>query len=321
MSLLSLIAVFLLEQLQPLDYRRIVAEPLSTWADFVESQFNAGAFRHGLLAWCLAVLLPVALVGGVYAALYALNPLFGLLLNIGVLYLTMGFRQFSHHYTEIQLALREEDLSRARQLLETWQGRSAYNLGSSAIARLSIEGALAASHRHVFGVLAWFSVCAALGLGPAGAVVFRMSEFVARHWQRASQQPASAALQRVSQEAWTVLNWLPARLTAMSFAIVGNFEEAIEGWRFHAQNFPNDNDGVLLAATAGAINVRLGGEALRPREAGDSGWPSDGDLDSGVTPGRPAEVGHLRSVVGLVWRAVVVWMLLLALLTLARLLG
>ena len=107
----------------------------------------------------------------------------------------------------------------------------------------------------------------------------------------------------------------------MSFAIVGNFEEAIEGWRFHAQNFPNDNDGVLLAATAGAINVRLGGEALRPREAGDSGWPSDGDLDSGVTPGRPAEVGHLRSVVGLVWRAVVVWMLLLALLTLARLLG
>ena len=62
-------------------------------------------------------------------------------------------------------------------------------------------------------------------------------------------------------------------------------------------------------------------EALRPREAGDSGWPSDGDLDSGVTPGRPAEVGHLRSVVGLVWRSVVVWMLLLALLTLARLLG
>ena len=44
-----------------------------------------------------------------------------------------------------------------------------------------------------------------------------------------------------------------------------------------------------------------------------------GDSDS--TPGREPEVGHLRSVVGLVWRSVVVWMLLLALLTLARLLG
>ena len=89
-----------------LDYRRIVAEPLGAWADFIESRFNAGAFRHGVLAWCLAVLLPVGAGRGVYAALYALNPLFGLLLNIGVLYLTMGFRQFSHHYTEIQLALR-----------------------------------------------------------------------------------------------------------------------------------------------------------------------------------------------------------------------
>ena len=61
MSLLSLIAVFLIEQLQPLDYRRIIAEPLGAWADFIESRFNAGAFRHGVLAWCLAVLLPVAL--------------------------------------------------------------------------------------------------------------------------------------------------------------------------------------------------------------------------------------------------------------------
>ena len=131
MSLLSLIAVFLIEQLQPLDYRRIIAEPLGAWADFIESRFNAGAFRHGVLAWCLAVLLPVALVGGVYAALYALNPLFGLLLNIGVLYLTMGFRQFSHHYTEIQLALRLGDLERARLLLEEWLGHSAYKLDAT----------------------------------------------------------------------------------------------------------------------------------------------------------------------------------------------
>jgi adenosylcobinamide-phosphate synthase len=39
------------------------------------------------------------------------------------------------------------------------------------------------------------------------------------------------------------------------------------------------------------------------------------------TPGREPEVAHLRSVVGLVWRSVVLWMVLLALLTLARLLG
>jgi adenosylcobinamide-phosphate synthase len=131
-------------------------------------------------------------------------------------------------------------------------------------------------------------------------------------------------LQQASVRAWTIIDWLPARMTALSFAVVGSFEEAIEGWRFHAQRFPNDNDGVVLAATAGAINVRLGGEALRARAdlQTPQGLEIEADMgDSDSTPGREPEVGHLRSVVGLVWRSVVVWMLLLALLTLARLLG
>ena len=139
------------------------------------------------------------------------------------------------------------------------------------------------------------------------------------------QQHASEALQQASAKAWWAMDWLPSRLTALSFAVVGSFEEAIEGWRFHAQRFPNDNDGVVLAATAGAINVRLGGEALKARVdamAAQQGLEMDADLgDSDSTPGVAPEVGHLRSVVGLVLRSVVVWMLLLALLTLARLLG
>ena len=111
--------------------------------------------------------------------------------------------------------------------------------------------------------------------------------------------------------------------SAIAFAVVGSFEEAIDSWRHHAQRFPNDNDGVILAATSGAVNVRLGGEALKPAfspqvfDAGDV--DAIGDTES--TPGREAEPAHLRSIVGLVWRSVVLWMVLLALLTLARLLG
>ena len=200
-------------------------------------------------------------------------------------------------------------------------------LPRSEIVRHVIEYSVLAAHRHVFGVLAWFSVLAALGLGPTGAVLYRLAEFVSRYWhykQRTGALPASESLQQASAQAWTAIDWLPARLTALSFAVVGSFEEAIEGWRFHAQRFPNDNDGVVLAATAGAINVRLGGEALKARTElhAPQGLEIDADMgDSDSTPGREPEVGHLRSVVGLVWRSVVVWMLLLALLTLARLLG
>ena len=49
-----------------------------------------------------------------------------------------------------------------------------------------IEYSVLAAHRHVFGVLAWFSVLAALGLGPAGAVLYRLSEFVSRYWRTAA---------------------------------------------------------------------------------------------------------------------------------------
>jgi adenosylcobinamide-phosphate synthase len=144
-----------------------------------------------------------------------------------------------------------------------------------------------------------------------------MSEMVSRVWL-ASPKPSkgwvSDTLQAAARSAWRRVDWLPARLTAVAFAVVGNFEEAIDCWRNHAQRFPDDNDGVVLAATAGALNVRLGGEALRADD-------SDETQDSESTPGRAPEMAHLPSVVGLVWRSVVLWMVLLALLTLARLLG
>ena len=74
--------------------------------------------------------------------------------------------------------------------------------------------------------------------------------------------------------------------------------------------------------------MRLGGEALKtvfPTNTTPSflagGLDAEQPVGTASTQGREAEVGHLRSVVGLVWRSVVLWMVLLALLTLARLLG
>jgi adenosylcobinamide-phosphate synthase len=134
-------------------------------------------------------------------------------------------------------------------------------------------------------------------------------------------QPASDALQTAAAQAWAAVDWLPARTTAIAFAVVGSFEEAIDCWRNYAQRFPNDNDGVILAATSGAVNVRLGGEALRPVAAAADALGPEPPIDTASTPGREAETAHLRSIVGLVWRSVVLWMVLLALLTLARLLG
>jgi cobalamin biosynthesis protein CobD/CbiB len=307
MSLLSLIAVFLIEQLQPLDYRRVIAEPLGAWADFIESRFNAGAYRHGVLAWCLAVLLPVLLLGLAYGLLYSLSPVFALLLNIGVLYLTMGFRQFSHHYTNIQLALNLGDLERARQLLAEWQGRSTSGLNSEDIARLSIEGALGASHRHVFAVLLWFILLP----GPCGALLYRLSLIVRDRWQvaDAAQHNDFSAF---SRQVFGIIDWLPLRATASAFAIVGDFEDAAYCWRTQPTQWPDRDLGVVLAAGAGALGVQLGRPVADGVEVSDRAELGLGD---------PADVEFMQSAVGLVWRATVLWMLLLFLLGLASLVG
>jgi adenosylcobinamide-phosphate synthase len=96
----------------------------------------------------------------------------------------------------------------------------------------------------------------------------------------------------------------------MGFAIMGSFEDAMDGWRHHSEKFPDDNDGVILAATAGAIDVQLGGAALEANAPGSSS-----------TPGRTPEISHFAQVVGLVWRTVIMWLVLVALLSLANLLG
>lgn len=171
MTVISLIVVLLLEQVRPLAERRTVAVPLGHYARFFESHFNDGQERHGMIAWLLAVLPATFACAAVYLALMAVNPLLGFAWNVAILYLTLGFRQFSHYYTDIHLALRMGEIGRARMLLGEWRGRSADGLNATEIARLAMEEALVDSHRHVFAVVVWFVLLP----GPAGALMYRLA--------------------------------------------------------------------------------------------------------------------------------------------------
>lgn len=320
MSFLAIFVALLLEQVRPLMRDNRVYAWLRQWARWVSRNFDAGHHHHGWIVWSLAVLLPAALT----LALHWLLLLWvgwpaAVLWGVLVLYLTLGFRQFSHHFTGIRDALENGEEAQARALLARWRQVDASALPRSELVRHVIEYSVLAAHRHVFGVLAWFSVLAAFGLGPSGAVLYRMSEFVARFWAASDalqEPPTSPALQQVCALAWHLIDWPSARLTAVCFAVVGSFEESIEAWRQQNQIDAQDNDAVLLAATAGAVNVRLGSSppGLHSVLEPGAGW-------SEAQSGREPEVAHLRSIVGLVWRSVVLWLLLLALLTLARLLG
>jgi len=318
MSFISVLFALLLEQARPLSRGNPIHAGMRAWVRWCTRNLDAGKPLHGWLAWGLAVIVPSILSLVVYwvLALFAGLPL-AVLWSALVLYASLGFRQFSSHFTQIRDALAADDEPLARTLLAQWQQMDVKSWSRSDMIGRVIEFSVLASHRHVFGVLTWFSVLAAFGLGPTGAVLYRLAEFVVRYWQHQSEahhQPVSVALQHNAQNAWTILDWLPARITALGFAVVGNFEEAIEGWRRYAEQPGAQNDGLLLAATAGALNIHL----IAPGVGNQVPMPDRQERRAQ----RPVpELAHLAIVVGLVWRAVVMWIVLLALLTLARLLG
>lgn len=320
MSFISVLFALLLEQARPLSPGNLIHAAMRSWVRFCSRNLDAGKPLHGWLAWGLAVLGPSVLALAIY---WSLNIWVGwplsLLWSALVLYASLGFRQFSFHFTEIRNALGNDDDALARSLLAQWQHVDTQSWSRSEIIGRVTELSVLAAHRHVFGVLAWFSVLAVLGLGPMGAVLYRLAEFVTRYWQHKSQAlqlPVSQALQTNAQTAWHWIDSLPARMTVLGFAVVGNFEEAIDGWRRYAAQSSTDNDGLILAATAGAINVQMG-----PVNAASSPTTAGLTAATSFSPRPPPELAHMAVLVGLVWRTVVMWLVLLALLTLARLIA
>jgi len=164
MSLISLIIALLLEQWRPLADRKYLVSRAERFANFLQQHFNAGERQHGVIAWMLGVV-PVTLAAiAVYYLLHGLSPLLALAFNVLILYVTMGFRQVSHYFTDIHWALKSGDLDKARAILGQWRGASCERLSAQEVVRLTIEEALVASYQHVFAVVFWFVLLP----GPSG---------------------------------------------------------------------------------------------------------------------------------------------------------
>jgi cobalamin biosynthesis protein CobD/CbiB len=306
LKFLSLLAALLLEQVRPLRRENPVFAAFDRYAAALERQLNAGQYYHGVMAWMLAVLPAAIAAVVVYHLLDALSPILAWAWNLAVLYLTMGFRQFSHYFREIARALRDGDVVTAREYLGRWRGKSAAELTASEVARVAIELALVGSHRHVFGPIAGFVV-----FGPAGPVVYRLSAMLADAWG-AREITQSDEFGLFARRLFFWYDWAPARLSAASFAVVGNFEDAIYCWRTQAPSWTADAQAILAATGGGALGVRLG-DALQ------QGGVIEYRPELGL--GDEADVDYMQSAIGLIWRALVLWMFLVFVVTVAHSLG
>ncbi len=304
LSLLSLVLALGLAWWRPFAAQEKLWQGLKRVHLWLERSLNAGGKRHGLLAWVLVVGSAVVLAWLGHVLAGWLGRLFVLAWNVAVLYVLLGYFSLLQQHRQLASLMQMGDIKQSADQLAGQMKRNGAGWDENTVARLAIERLFLGAGQSLFGVALWFMLGSSFG--PAGAVLYIFSWRAALDWHG---EPENF---RFALPAETIFRWLDglsARMAAVSFAIVGDFEDALFCWRTQARSWGQLAQGIVLASAAGALGIKLG----EPVPAGDTVEyrPEIGIHD-------PVGVEDMRSADALVWRALTLWLAVLMLLTLAR---
>lgn len=269
-----------------------------SFASAMERKLNKGKFRHlrGALGWCAAVL-PiigiVVLVQYVLASSLSMDKRLAWGLHAILLYFSVGLRSLYDHTAPIAQALQQGDLPAARKLTARIVSRDTEHAGETDLAKASVESLLENGNDAVFGTLFWFMIA-----GGPGAVLFRLANTLDAMWGYRSERFLAFgwAAARIDD----LLNWVPARLTALSYATLGNTRLAWHCWKTQSPLWSSPNAGPVMASGAGALGLALGGSAVY-----------EGKLESrpSLGMGNAAEAGDIGRAWRLVRDTTVLWLI------------
>lgn len=225
---------------------------LAVW---IEQRLNGRAHSaarlrvHGVLAWALSIL-PWLLLVWLLCRQPLLQPLAGVL----VLYFALGMQSLREHAGRVHSALQSGNLVQARARVGAIVSRDTLAMQQEDVARAGVESVLENGSDAVFGALFWFVVA-----GAPGALLYRLANTLDAMWgyRNARYNHFGWAAARLDD----VLNFIPARLTALTYALLGNTRSALHCWRKQAHAWGSPNAGPVMASGAGSLAVMLGGAA------------------------------------------------------------
>ncbi len=191
--------------------------------------------------------------------------------------------------------LERGDVEAARRLLPSLCGRDPAGLDGAGLARATLESVAENTSDAEVAPLLWAAaggVPAALayrGINTLDSMIgYRSPRYLRFGWAAAKLDDAA--------------NYVAARVTAALVAVLapvvgGSPAGAVRAWRRDAARHPSPNAGVVEAAFAGALGVRLGGPTqyhhelqIRPT-LGDGRQPDVADLRRAVTLSRVVQAG------------------------------
>ncbi|KVX78405.1 adenosylcobinamide-phosphate synthase CbiB [Burkholderia ubonensis] len=281
---------------------RVVGEPSAAHplvafgrlAARIEAALNTGRRGRltGIAAWLAAVAPPVLIAAWLAAALPA--PL-AAALHVALLWFALGAKSLADHLAPIAAALFRHDLPGARVLTARIVSRDTSAADEGALSRAAVESALENGNDAIFGALFWFVIA-----GGPGALMFRLANTLDAMW--GYRTPRFLTFGWAAARIDDLLNWVPARLTAASYALLGDTASAWRCWRTQARHWDSPNAGPVMAAGAGSLNVQLGGPAVY-----------HGELEHRpvLGTGSPASAAHIVAALSLVTRTLALWLALL----------
>ncbi len=264
-----------------------------SWLQWLNAQFPEHSFWRGSYGIALALVVPLLPMGLLQFGLrHLLWGLPGLLLGIAVLFWCWGPRDLD---VDVEAILDAPDpASRRAAAARLWPPGVSAQMDGAALVEAVFRSAL----QRWFGVLFWFCL-----LGPFGALLYRLSA-------QAATQDADAMPPDTLEGARTwlaLLEWPVVQLMTLALALVGNFDSVLAAWREEGAFSLRSR----VLASAARVSVRCG-IAEEVADYTESGIPAATALVEVF-----GELPELRDAMNLVWRVLVLWLAVLALVVVA----
>ncbi len=256
---------------------------------------NLPNVRMGAAYVLLTIGIPAFTVGLAYWLLDHTHMLLGFTFSVAVLLYCLGPKSLDDQI-QVYLKAREAGESARAHQAATEILHEDIPATNFEMTRAVIESILLQANERLLGVLFWFIL-----LGPLGALLYRLA-VVLKSETRTERTTSDFA--QAARRLYATLNWPTARLVALSYATIGNFVDALTEWRNAAaewrEGWEEFNARLLVASGLGALQI-------------ESGTALEGDSQT--------EIHHVEAAQALVWRSLMVWLVIIALLTLAGWVG
>jgi len=261
------------------------------WAESIEEHFNGGKRLQGVGATLLATLPIVVAVVLVRYVLGEIGWILRFAFDVVALYLCLDVYRLGKTANAVAESLEAGDANEANHQLRELTGKESPDVNEANISRMAVEAVLRQGNALVVSPIFWFIL-----LGPFGAVLQRLASILDMMWGH--------RYERFVEFGWAaarfddLLGWVPARITAISYALMGSFEDALHSWRRRIGVWSDINSGPLLASGLGAMHMQS------YEISADASEFEDRSVEFAIVP----DAGHVRRAVALVWRVLLFWL-------------